>query len=61
MTAQRIPSAHLKPEAPDTFWAGIDLDLTGRVINRLRHGHRPVTNDLVKTAFENCVKELGGR
>lgn len=34
LTAQRILSAHLKPEAAAVFWADIDLNLTGAYLHQ---------------------------
>ncbi|MGH4012213.1 MAG: pentapeptide repeat-containing protein [Pseudonocardiaceae bacterium] len=34
-TAQRILAAHLRPDAADTFWTGIDLNLTEAHLHRL--------------------------
>jgi uncharacterized protein YjbI with pentapeptide repeats len=35
LTAQRILSTHLRPEAADAFWAGIDLNLTQAYLHTL--------------------------
>jgi Pentapeptide repeats (8 copies) len=46
LTAQRILAAHLKPDAVDTFWPDMDLDLTETHLHQLdltnchmRHAH----------------------
>src|SRR5262249_5966817 len=45
LTAQRILAAHLRPSAVDTFWPGIDLDLTGALL----HGFQ-LTDCLIRSA-----------
>jgi hypothetical protein len=39
LTAQRILGAHLRPKARETFWTGIDLDLTGAHLRSQKRDH----------------------
>ncbi|MFD4672274.1 pentapeptide repeat-containing protein [Lentzea sp. NPDC058450] len=53
LTAQRILASHLHPEG-DTFWGGIDLDLTGAVLVDF-----DLTSCRVRTAAFDAAKFVG--
>ncbi|MDQ2883940.1 MAG: pentapeptide repeat-containing protein [Actinomycetota bacterium] len=54
LTAQRILAAHLRPDSPDGFWTGIDLDFTQAHLHML-----DLSGCHVRTAQFNGAKFAG--
>jgi Pentapeptide repeats (9 copies) len=59
-TAQRVLSAHLRAELPETFWTGIDLDLTEAHLRWLDLSNCQIRNACFRGAYFDGGAWFGG-